>query len=119
MQAALCFLNEISYKLYMLTYIYLCMYVILLYTVFIFSLILCSSRCHRSVLKSLILVEHKCCLSNCSFYLYRLYVEEGLPDRSIIINCKGSGGQSFCAFLAKGVHVTLEGDANDYVGKVS
>lgn len=43
--------------------------------------------------------------------------EEGLPEGSIIINCKGSGGQSFCAFLARGVHVTLEGDANDYVAK--
>jgi len=32
---------------------------------------------------------------------------------------QGSAGQSFCAFLAKGIHVTLEGDANDYVGKVS
>ena len=32
---------------------------------------------------------------------------------------KGSAGQSFCAFLANGVSVTLEGDANDYVGKVS
>lgn len=30
----------------------------------------------------------------------------------------GSGGQSFCAFMAKGVYVELEGDANDYVGKV-
>jgi glutamate synthase domain-containing protein 3 len=49
---------------------------------------------------------------------YRKYVEEGLPDKSIIINLKGSGGQSFCAFMVKGVHVTLEGDANDYVGKV-
>ena len=45
-------------------------------------------------------------------------IEEGLPEKSIIINLKGSGGQSFCAFLARGVHVTLEGDANDYVGKV-
>lgn len=32
---------------------------------------------------------------------------------------KGSAGQSFCAFLAKGVYVQLEGDANDYVCKVS
>jgi len=32
---------------------------------------------------------------------------------------QGSAGQSFCSFLAKGIHVTLEGDANDYVGKVS
>jgi glutamate synthase (NADPH/NADH) len=43
--------------------------------------------------------------------------EEGLPDDSININLTGSAGQSFCAFLAKGVTVTLEGDSNDYVGK--
>ena len=30
---------------------------------------------------------------------------------------EGSAGQSFCAFLAKGVTVQLKGDANDYVGK--
>ncbi|GMT07908.1 hypothetical protein PENTCL1PPCAC_30082, partial [Pristionchus entomophagus] len=38
-------------------------------------------------------------------------------DSSIDISLKGHAGQSFCAFLAKGVSVTLEGDANDYVGK--
>ncbi|GFN84676.1 glutamate synthase [NADH], amyloplastic [Plakobranchus ocellatus] len=43
--------------------------------------------------------------------------EEGLPPKSIEISLKGSGGQSFCAFLAKGVSVRLEGDANDYVCK--
>uniref|UniRef100_A0A915LZ22 Glutamate synthase n=1 Tax=Meloidogyne javanica TaxID=6303 RepID=A0A915LZ22_MELJA len=43
---------------------------------------------------------------------------EGLPERhSLEINLKGSAGQSFCAFLAKGVTVRLEGKANDYVGK--
>ena len=45
------------------------------------------------------------------------YGESGLPDGSINIRLTGSAGQSFCAFLAKGVSVTLEGDANDYVGK--
>lgn len=47
--------------------------------------------------------------------------EAGLPgnnNSSIDILLKGHAGQSFCAFLAKGVSVTLEGDANDYVGKV-
>uniref|UniRef100_A0A2C9JI59 glutamate synthase (NADH) n=1 Tax=Biomphalaria glabrata TaxID=6526 RepID=A0A2C9JI59_BIOGL len=44
-------------------------------------------------------------------------VEAGLPPKSIEINLVGSGGQSFCAFLAKGVSVYLEGDANDYVCK--
>ena len=45
-------------------------------------------------------------------------MEEGLPENSVIINLTGSGGQSLCAFMARGVHVYLEGDANDYVGKV-
>lgn len=46
--------------------------------------------------------------------------EDGLPEgRKIDINLNGAAGQSFCAFLAKGVTVRLEGDANDYVGKVS
>nr|CAD7266984.1 unnamed protein product [Timema shepardi] len=45
------------------------------------------------------------------------YGDEGLPENSINIMLKGSAGQSFCAFMSKGVHVTLEGDANDYVGK--
>lgn len=48
----------------------------------------------------------------------RKYGEDGLPENTIQINLSGSAGQSFCAFLAKGVTVTLEGDANDYVAKV-
>jgi glutamate synthase domain-containing protein 3 len=47
----------------------------------------------------------------------RRYGSEGLPDDTIRINFKGSAGQSFGAFLAKGVTLKLEGDANDYVGK--
>ena len=49
----------------------------------------------------------------------RKYKEQGLPDNSINIKLTGSAGQSFCAFLVQGVTVMLEGDANDYVGKVS
>jgi glutamate synthase (NADPH/NADH) large chain len=41
----------------------------------------------------------------------------GLPDETIRINFTGHAGQSFAAFLPKGVTLTLEGDANDYVGK--
>ncbi|XP_041463541.1 putative glutamate synthase [NADPH] isoform X1 [Lytechinus variegatus] len=52
-----------------------------------------------------------------SFHISRKYRESGLPNKSIEIKLKGSAGQSFCAFLAKGVHVELEGDSNDYVGK--
>ncbi len=47
----------------------------------------------------------------------RRYGSEGLPDDTIRIKFDGSAGQSFGAFLAKGVTMTLEGDANDYVGK--
>jgi glutamate synthase (NADPH/NADH) large chain len=43
--------------------------------------------------------------------------DELLPDGTIHIKFKGSAGQSFGAFLAKGVFLELEGDANDYVGK--
>jgi glutamate synthase (NADPH/NADH) large chain len=43
--------------------------------------------------------------------------EECLPDGTIHLKLKGSAGQSFGAFLARGVTLELEGDANDYVGK--
>ena len=45
------------------------------------------------------------------------YGSEGLPEDTIKIHFNGSAGQSFGAFLAKGVTLSLEGDANDYVGK--
>ncbi len=41
----------------------------------------------------------------------------GLPDDTIQIKFDGSAGQSFGAFLAHGVSLTLEGEGNDYVGK--
>jgi glutamate synthase (NADPH/NADH) large chain/glutamate synthase (ferredoxin) len=42
---------------------------------------------------------------------------EGLPDHTIYIQMEGTGGQSFGAFLAKGITLYLIGDANDYTGK--
>jgi glutamate synthase (NADPH/NADH) large chain len=45
------------------------------------------------------------------------YGHAGLPDDTIHVSLKGTAGQSFGAFLAKGVTFELEGDANDYVGK--
>jgi glutamate synthase domain-containing protein 3 len=47
----------------------------------------------------------------------RRYGSAGLPDDTIRIHLTGSAGQSLGAFLANGVTLTLEGDANDYVGK--
>jgi glutamate synthase (ferredoxin) len=41
----------------------------------------------------------------------------GLPDDTVQLSFKGSAGQSFGAFIPRGLTLTLEGDANDYVGK--
>ncbi|MCG5525171.1 glutamate synthase large subunit [Ectothiorhodospira haloalkaliphila] len=45
------------------------------------------------------------------------YGHAGLPDDTIHIKATGTGGQSFGAWLAKGVTIDMEGEANDYVGK--
>ena len=47
----------------------------------------------------------------------RRYGHAGLRDEAIHLKFKGTAGQSFGAFLAKGVTMELEGEANDYVGK--
>jgi glutamate synthase (ferredoxin) len=47
----------------------------------------------------------------------RLYGNEGLLPNSIRVTFRGTAGQSFGAFLINGVHFTVIGEANDYVGK--
>jgi glutamate synthase (NADPH) large chain len=47
----------------------------------------------------------------------RKYGPAGLPDDTIQLKFTGSAGQSFGAFVPRGMTLTLEGDANDYVGK--
>jgi glutamate synthase (NADPH/NADH) large chain len=47
----------------------------------------------------------------------RRYGREGLPEDAIDFHFKGSAGQSFGAFIPKGITFRLEGDANDYIGK--
>jgi glutamate synthase (NADPH/NADH) large chain len=47
----------------------------------------------------------------------RRYGDEGLPDDTIHVKFTGTAGQSFGAFLARGVTLELEGQGNDYVGK--
>lgn len=42
---------------------------------------------------------------------------QGLPENTVHLNFQGSAGQSFGAFVPKGVTLELEGDANDYFGK--
>jgi glutamate synthase (NADPH/NADH) large chain len=52
-----------------------------------------------------------------SYEIASRYGHEGLPDDTVHIRLAGSAGQSFGAFLAKGVTLDLVGDTNDYCGK--
>jgi glutamate synthase (NADPH/NADH) large chain len=52
-----------------------------------------------------------------SYVISKNWGINGLPDNTIHFKFKGSAGQSFGAWLTKGVTLELEGDANDYVGK--
>jgi glutamate synthase (NADPH/NADH) large chain len=52
-----------------------------------------------------------------SHQIVKKWGAEGLPEDTIHIKLRGSAGQSMGAFLARGVSIELEGDANDYVGK--
>jgi glutamate synthase (ferredoxin) len=47
----------------------------------------------------------------------RRYGARGLPDETIRLHFKGAAGQSFGAFIPRGMTLVLEGDANDYTGK--
>jgi len=47
----------------------------------------------------------------------RRFGPEGLPEDTVQLHFQGSAGQSFGAFAPKGLTLTLEGDANDYIGK--
>jgi glutamate synthase (NADPH/NADH) large chain len=49
--------------------------------------------------------------------LTKRYKGEGLPENTIDLTFTGSAGQSFGAFVPRGITLRLEGDANDYVGK--
>ncbi|MEQ1871085.1 MAG: glutamate synthase large subunit [Vicinamibacterales bacterium] len=51
------------------------------------------------------------------YQVTKRYGGAGLPDETIRIHFSGSAGQSFGAFVPKGMTLTLEGDGNDYVGK--
>ena len=52
-----------------------------------------------------------------SHHLFMKYGYEKLNENFLELNFKGSAGQSFGAFTAKGLKLILKGDANDYVGK--
>ncbi len=52
-----------------------------------------------------------------SYHLYKKFGNNNLDENSIELNFKGSAGQSFGAFVIKGLKLILKGDANDYVAK--
>ncbi|MFO8154161.1 glutamate synthase large subunit [Thioalkalivibrio sp.] len=52
-----------------------------------------------------------------SYEVTRRYGAEGLPAGTIAVRCSGTAGQSFGAFLCRGIALHLVGDANDYAGK--
>lgn len=47
----------------------------------------------------------------------RIYADQGLREDTVVLNMKGSAGQSYGAFMPKGITLNLEGDCNDYLGK--
>jgi glutamate synthase (ferredoxin) len=51
------------------------------------------------------------------YHITKKYGAEGLPEDTIKVHFNGSAGMSFSAFVPRGVTLTLEGDANDYIGK--
>jgi glutamate synthase (NADPH) large chain len=51
------------------------------------------------------------------YEITKRYGGAGLPDDTIRLHFRGSAGQSFGAFVPRGIRLTLEGDSNDYVGK--
>ncbi|MQA28716.1 MAG: glutamate synthase large subunit, partial [Luteitalea sp.] len=51
------------------------------------------------------------------YHVTKRYGGEGLPDDTIQLQFSGSAGQSFGAFVPRGITLTLEGDSNDYMGK--
>ncbi|KAJ8327840.1 glutamate synthase [NADH] [Batrachochytrium dendrobatidis] len=71
----------------------------------------------RTVLTANVINTDRTIGTTLSYHVSRIFGEVGLPDASIHIKLQGSAGQSLGAFLAPGILLELEGDANDYVGK--
>src|SRR5207249_3566960 len=51
------------------------------------------------------------------YQVTKRYGADGLPDDTIRLKFTGSAGQSFGAFVPRGISLTLEGDSNDYIAK--
>jgi len=60
---------------------------------------------------------HRAVGARLSSHVVTRHGPDGLPDGTLDVRLTGCAGQSLGAFLAKGIRLTIEGDANDYVGK--
>ncbi|HXM83414.1 MAG TPA: glutamate synthase-related protein [Burkholderiales bacterium] len=74
-------------------------------------------RCEKTIIETPIRNINRTVGTMLSHQIARRYGHEGLPDDTIHIRFAGSAGQSFGAFLARGVVLDLVGDTNDYCGK--
>jgi glutamate synthase (NADPH/NADH) large chain len=74
-------------------------------------------RGEKVVIESKIGNVNRTCGTLLSNAVAKRYGSAGLPDGTITINLTGTAGQSFGAFLARGITLDLTGQANDYVGK--
>jgi glutamate synthase domain-containing protein 3 len=68
-------------------------------------------------IEATIINVNRTCGTMLSGEVARRYGHAGLPDDTIHVKLTGTAGQSFGAFLAKGVTLELTGEGNDYVGK--
>lgn len=74
-------------------------------------------ECKEVSLEYTIKNTDRACGAMLSGTIAKKWGEKGLPDDTLNVKFKGSAGQSFAAFLTKGVYFKLKGDANDYLGK--
>ncbi len=75
------------------------------------------SRWHAVTLSTYVAYLYRAVGTTLSHELTKRFGDKGLPDDTIHIHLTGHAGQSLGAWLAKGITIELEGDANDYVGK--
>ena len=69
------------------------------------------------VIESAIKSANRTCGTLLSYEIAKRHGRKGLADGAVIVKLTGTAGQSFGAFLARGVTLDLTGEANDYVGK--
>jgi glutamate synthase (NADPH/NADH) large chain len=74
-------------------------------------------RGEKVVIEAAIKNENRTCGTLLSYEVAKRYGGKGLPEGTITVKLTGTAGQSFGAFLAKGITLELTGEGNDYVGK--